>query len=461
MKRRIGRSFFAKDDLLILISITNFNLEEIEEKVNQLVGKLYIIHDNELRIKMLNELVGYTLLMADTLNDLRKNISINEHTLDLIYEIGNAINVNLKDRMVEVYSYKELLNWNEETENRWRELSINWGLNFDVEPQKTVLKDASIDAFKEVFQVFFYVAKHLMLSSKSLLDKLLNQLQNNKPHIALFIAFLKLFEHLQSAINELSGKHLNYYYRDVLQEKERVGVPDKINVSFQLKKGVDDYYLEQDTELFAGNNKEGDAIVYATNEGVLVNNTHIDQICTLFTTKDNRYTRSSNKTHITGIFSSVFHRSEMPNEWASFGEDQIDLMDANRTMENARIGFMVVAPIFEMREGEREIELSFQCTPESYHQFIERLNDAAEQEEGKISNQYKVLSTGFSLQYSSLKGMVAVEEYAYTLDPNKNSIRFHFELGMNDSRICCIGPQIVSKEQYGGGSSFCTDSFEE
>ncbi len=155
-----------------------------------------------------------------------------------------------------MYSYKQLLNWSEGIEAGWQDIALNWGIDFSKVQQKEAFTEQTADEFKEVFQSFFYVAHHLMKLSKQLLDKVLNQLQDNKPHIALFITFLKLFQYTQDSINTLTERHLNYYYRQVLQQKEKAGIPDKVNISFTLKPGLDTHFLDRGTTVDAGKYKD-------------------------------------------------------------------------------------------------------------------------------------------------------------------------------------------------------------
>ena len=43
------------------------------------------------------------------------------------------------------------------------------------------------------------------------------------PHLVLFLAFLKLFQHLQGDLNQLTGRHLRYYYEQHLGLRRRPG----------------------------------------------------------------------------------------------------------------------------------------------------------------------------------------------------------------------------------------------
>ena len=50
---------------------------------------------------------------------------------------------------------------------------------------------------------------------KGFFDQKIQENQATKPHFALFLAFLKLFNFAQQDINGLTKRHLDFYYRDV------------------------------------------------------------------------------------------------------------------------------------------------------------------------------------------------------------------------------------------------------
>lgn len=430
------QEFFAKDDLVLLISITSFQVDSIESEINERINKLYQIHDDAQTKKLFLELVELILMMAETLNEFRKNISVNQHSLDLIYEIGNAINAELKVKVLEVYAYKDLLAWDDTVEKRWQMLSVNWGLDFNAVQQESQIDEETIDQFKIIFQSFFYVTHHIKLQSQKLLDKTLNQLQNNTPHIALFVTFLKLFEYLQGLMNGLTRRHLDFYYREVLQQKEKAGVPDKLNISFALKKGLDAYYLKKGTQLSAGKNKDDEPLIYETDQAIQLVDTKVSKVNTMYFSRDDEYTRSPNKSHYTAIFSKSYEAGAFPAEWASFGENQYQLVEEEQTMDWARIGFVIASDVLRLSEGERTIELKLVFTPGSFKHFTERLHDAAAHEpEGEIANRYKVLSTGFALKLSQAHALKHITNYSFSVDEEECSLAFVFELGLDDAPV--------------------------
>ena len=80
--------------------------------------------------------------------------------------------------------------------------------------------------------------------------------QEHAPHVALMVAFLKLYGYLQAELNKLPQKHLDFYYREVLRIKAKEAIPDQAYVIFELAKGFDTYKLPPGTELAAGKDRK-------------------------------------------------------------------------------------------------------------------------------------------------------------------------------------------------------------
>ncbi|MCB8963010.1 MAG: baseplate J/gp47 family protein [Ardenticatenales bacterium] len=56
----------------------------------------------------------------------------------------------------------------------------------------------------------------------------------NQPHQTLFLAFLRLLRHIQAQFNALTGRHLDYYYRELLRLTPRPAQPHQVHVLLDL-----------------------------------------------------------------------------------------------------------------------------------------------------------------------------------------------------------------------------------
>ena len=94
---------------------------------------------------------------------------------------------------------------------------------------------------------------------------------DNEPHFALFLCFLKLFSHAQNKLNSLTGRHLDFYYKKVLQLKTKKEVPDQAHLISELAKNASQQLLEEGTEFLAGKDATGGPMTYKAAEDTVIN----------------------------------------------------------------------------------------------------------------------------------------------------------------------------------------------
>ncbi|MES2554629.1 MAG: baseplate J/gp47 family protein [Bacteroidota bacterium] len=104
-----------------------------------------------------------------------------------------------------------------------------------------------------------------------------------RPHLALFVTFLKLLGTVQQQMNGMSKRHLDYFYRQVLGLSERKPVPDVVNVIINLADDVQDYQLEKGTLLSAGRDSLGQELIYSIDEDTMINRSQVEEIRNVYT----------------------------------------------------------------------------------------------------------------------------------------------------------------------------------
>ena len=72
------------------------------------------------------------------------------------------------------------------------------------------------------------------------------------PNVTLFVCFLKLIELSQKRLNNLSKRHLDFYYKEVLKLSNKEAVPDKVHLLFELAKNASDVRVEEQTTADTG-----------------------------------------------------------------------------------------------------------------------------------------------------------------------------------------------------------------
>lgn len=224
-----------------------------------------------------------------------------------------------------------------------------------------------LDLFKGVFDTFMGVIKNLLSRVPHYLEVSLNEYARHNPQNGLILAFIQLFEHARDHLNSLGRKQLLFHYEDVLRFNKQAAQPDQAALIFQLRKGIEQHKVDEGTLLKAGKDGDGNPLVYQTNREVVINQTSIEKIQTVFVERDSTDV-------VEGIYAApVANSSDGQGEdlegdepkWHTFGEAQSEKTEGERTMPDATLGFAVSSPLFRMKEGKREVFFTFLLEPGS------------------------------------------------------------------------------------------------
>ncbi len=183
-------------------------------------------------------------------------------------------------------------------------------------------------------------------AGKFIFEKL-DTISQTKPHIALFFTFLRLFGFAQNSINALGGKHLDFYYKEILQLKEKTAQPDKVALFFELEKDVQHKKIDAGTIFKAGKDDIGKELYYKLADEVLVNAAQVSNVKTVFLNKNN--TANTISIH------AESNELSKSNGWTTFGDV---------TNAVADIGFMLSSPAFYLQEGTRTISIMISGLPQ-------------------------------------------------------------------------------------------------
>lgn len=203
------------------------------------------------------------------------------------------------------------------------------------------------------------------------LSQIMSEMQQRHdfpPHFALFLCFLKLFEYLQKDINQLTQKHLDFYYKKVLRFQLETPVPDHVHVLFSLARHIAETVVETGTPLDAGRDTSVPTprpLTYTTNELLVVNAAKIAYQRSVYwdtTTHQLFYALDAKTTD--GI------EKPMPKDnpsWNAFGPkpnptapcDNCGGSTSTKLIEypTLKVGFAVASNILLLAEGRRTITL--------------------------------------------------------------------------------------------------------
>jgi len=380
LENNVWRYFLEADDTVIYSLILHTKTRNLKSPIsNAFVGL-----KNEKAPLLSNKYLQYLLATLEELlvliNYWYENLS-NGSSIRL--EIFNLINRELKDNITVLYNLLKQEISQEATEvpfhffefieNLWERYDA-WERN--TKPFEDILDGVAIhkqvqNTISDLFESILNGMSNLQkLAQSGYNATLINR--KHKPQTALLIAFLRLMDYATTHLNHLTQRHLDYYYREVLRFQENPITPDKVYVYFKLKEKQPNLFLRKGEQLLAGKDQAGEDILFETDQGILVSQARIAQIHTLVIEK-NRTTGNTfpNRQLYMASYTpeEIYSRHEYLNLFAVHKTDK-------GTNVHSPIGFLIGSPILYLKEGKREIKLTFNFNKKTF----ETLSEAAKQQ---------------------------------------------------------------------------------
>jgi hypothetical protein len=171
------------------------------------------------------------------------------------------------------------------------------------------------------------------------------------PHLALFLAFLELYKTPQAVINRITGRHLDFYYKDILRLQKKAAIPDKAHVLIELKKKAQPLAITPEQAFSAGKDPTGVELIYKPIRETIIDTAKVDSLRSLFIDQGTvRYAPIANSANGLG--------DPLPEEepkWFGFGHTKTPSQPG---LPAAEVGFAIAAPVLRLKEGERKISVT-------------------------------------------------------------------------------------------------------
>lgn len=191
---------------------------------------------------------------------------------------------------------------------------------------------------------------------------------SNRPHKALFLAFLRLLEALNQHANGLTKRHLDFYYREVLQFVDREAKPSQVHLFFKCAKTLKERFIEKGAHFYAGDTATGEKILYQLVDEIVVNKGEIASYLAVYKHNDDFNNRIYAKNYSEQVLTDpsankdgihTFGEQQLVYKKNTDDEDVLVLRE-DPTMDKPEVGFAIATPMLRMEEGERIIKLSFE-----------------------------------------------------------------------------------------------------
>nr|VFK36498.1 MAG: Baseplate J-like protein [Candidatus Kentron sp. SD]VFK77818.1 MAG: Baseplate J-like protein [Candidatus Kentron sp. SD] len=103
-----------------------------------------------------------------------------------------------------------------------------------------------------------------------------------RPHLVLFLTFLRLLRHAQAQMNTLTRRHLDFYFQEALRMTKKAAVPDRVRVLIEPASDVEAFELPAGALLDAGEDSLGKALAYRTDRNIVVNRAKVEGLRSIF-----------------------------------------------------------------------------------------------------------------------------------------------------------------------------------
>jgi hypothetical protein len=210
-----------------------------------------------------------------------------------------------------------------------------------------LISNAQFD--KTVQQLYGLIHNWKQVAGESIAYQLENY-ANHKPHFALYLSFLKLLGIAQTQLNEFTKRHLDFYYKDILQIQPANARPDYVHLV--LEPTPEKAVLVPKGRVFpAGKNKLGKNKFYAATADQVVNNGTLHSFLSHYKTTTSPWNQSD------------FIKSNAQNTaFNVFSENAA-------TVET---GLLIASPLFFLSGGSRVILLKIndETLDLSHYQFF-------------------------------------------------------------------------------------------
>jgi len=207
--------------------------------------------------------------------------------------------------------------------------------------------------FTGALQSFLDAVINIVSRTPDFLAQTLSNYPSHAPHYALYLAFLKLFNFAQQHLNGYTQKHLDFYYKEVLDLNNNIAAADYVHLVFELQKNINQHLLPAGTSFKAGKDANNNDLFYSLTDDLVVQTAQVQALKSIYLNKD--------ITPIT-LFASPVADSEdgqgakllsADNSWFPFGNP--------KNIDQAAIGFALASNVLYLNEGTRAVTLTFNC----------------------------------------------------------------------------------------------------
>ncbi len=354
-----------------------------------------------------------------------------------------VLNTDLDDALAVASASGSLSNdWWSAEEPDYDTLPADSSVFLGVSTYERVSHAANHFLFSSAFDGFTQGYARLIDDAGAALARTIDNYDGHQPHYALFLAFLKLFRTARDKLNEVTWKHLDFYYRDVLRLAPRPPQPDQVHLLAELRKTRETAALPQGELFKADKDSQRKDRFYALNSETTFNRAAVSSLMAVYRAEVSDERLSSELRESGRIFAAPVINSsdgiggELTNEmgdWHPFLNADLNVSGTIDTiaMPAADIGFGISSHYLFLAEGKRHIDLLIK-TSTDFSGFDEaKLRCMLSHEKGWFEKDVTDVGSG-------------------TLADTTAGTRIRIELDANDPPVTAVDPKIHGQDFVAG-----------
>ncbi|PPK88069.1 hypothetical protein CLV84_1032 [Neolewinella xylanilytica] len=478
------KNLFEQDISVVLAIVIAYEPGEIDDKVQQAFLDMHRISEEAELVDLFTGLIGNLLELSEKLagwKALKHRLNRWEADYRIVAEIDAAMRAELGHELSAFLTTVEdlLTRADFETHPVWEKRGerpavyqqrveklrqmLNPAEHPDGPPDSETSEDDSLSPYllrlgpglQQVYRRLYFTVAYLQEIAENEFRESIEDRNDHEPHIALFIAFLRLFVYAQDELNQYSRRHLDYYYERILRRRVKGTEPDRTTVAFQLTPGAGTTRIPAGTRLLAGHTATGDPVYYRTATALAVSEARVARLKTLYVAHNPTVTTGGTYQLVTAVYSAAvadsgdgrggpFARAD--KSWPLVGEDQFDLGPADRRMQEAEMGFAIAASLLQLAEGERKLRVELHCRPDSFRFLRTLVEDIADRSEtGRTQEDvfHEVLGRAFRLRLPTPGAWLVIERYRISpLGAGAAGICIEFVLPHHLPPVVGIDPKV-------------------
>lgn len=369
------QSFFLKDPIFVFATITKTDITLLKEK-NDTLEDFNALNQNEKDLEIVEKYKNVTQLVGilHTWSELLVKSSYEGSLVQEVQDLKKAIQKNIEEMHPVLHFIENDLVDDSSIQGVLKKLTSDFDCTIDHHntlDQKELHKDVMFYELKDQFDAIYGSLIFFKEKAFNTLNEQMMYTANHPPHIGLLIAFYKLFHYSQQEINTLTKKHLDYYYREILQIKQFTNTQKHTAmIACTLKRNEKKAVVAQG-EVFNFDIGAGQVCSFEVDTATQINHAVISDIKTIFKSThepfDSNY--EVDAFHYNTFFKSdiveKIHQLEqvVPESFRDypllFGEETNDLAD---------LGFIISSPSLLLEKGVQEITIELKLTEDLFAQ---------------------------------------------------------------------------------------------